>query len=295
MNVKTNLNYWNFGKNISAMIFYAKRYAWIWLNIEGYRWKQGVNNIFNEDCPRSYDDGVSSDTAHITPNGVSSISRHIKQFIHDFLSHVLAVLLWSYWYREPSVGQICLCRWHSVKWKNLQSAWHRIKTGNLFLLFCRCLWIYAILPKFAVHPELFYMYSSLISLYPWFNLKRARISVTLTNINTLRPGQIYRHFADDIFKCIFFNKNVIWLEISLKFVLQLQIDNIIALVQIKAWCRSGKNPLSESMLVSLVMHICFTRPQWVRPQDTKWEVIYRYIVFAVLIRHTWTHPIIRYS
>ena len=27
-------------------------------------------------------------------------------------------------------------------------------------------------------------------------------------INTLRPRQNGRHFADDIFKCIFFNENV---------------------------------------------------------------------------------------
>ena len=38
-------------------------------------------------------------------------------------------------------------------------------------------------------------------------------------INTLRPGQNGRHFADDIFKCIFLNENV-WIptKISLKFV-----------------------------------------------------------------------------
>ena len=30
-----------------------------------------------------------------------------------------------------------------------------------------------------------------------------------------------------------------------------------------AWRRSGDKPLSESMLVSLPTHICFTRPQWV--------------------------------
>ena len=42
-------------------------------------------------------------------------------------------------------------------------------------------------------------------------------------INTLRPGQNGRHFADDIFKCIF---------ISLKFVPKGPINNIPALVQI---------------------------------------------------------------
>ena len=38
-------------------------------------------------------------------------------------------------------------------------------------------------------------------------------------INTLRPRQNCRHFADDIFKCIFLNENVwISIQISLKFV-----------------------------------------------------------------------------
>ena len=38
-------------------------------------------------------------------------------------------------------------------------------------------------------------------------------------INTLRPRQNGRHFADDIFKCIFLNENVsIVVKISLKFV-----------------------------------------------------------------------------
>ena len=40
-----------------------------------------------------------------------------------------------------------------------------------------------------------------------------------------------RHFPDDIFKCIFLNKNVlILIKISLKFVPKGQINNIPALV-----------------------------------------------------------------
>ena len=41
------------------------------------------------------------------------------------------------------------------------------------------------------------------------------------------------------------------------------INNIPALVQIMAWCRPGDKPLSEPMMVCLLMHICVTRPQWV--------------------------------
>ena len=82
-------------------------------------------------------------------------------------------------------------------------------------------------------------------------------------INTLRPRQNGRHFTDDIFKCIFLNENTcISLEISLKFVRKVQINNILALVQIMAWHRPGDKPLSEPMLVSLLTHICVTRPQW---------------------------------
>ena len=58
---------------------------------------------------------------------------------------------------------------------------------------------------------------------------------SLVGINTLRLRQNGRHFADDIFKCIFLNENVwISLKISLKFVPMGPINNIPALVQIMA-------------------------------------------------------------
>ena len=84
-------------------------------------------------------------------------------------------------------------------------------------------------------------------------------------VNTLRPRQNGRHFADNIFKCIFLNENVwISLKISLKFVPEVRINNIPALVQIMAWRRSGDKALSGTMMVSLLTHICVTRPQWVK-------------------------------
>ena len=50
-------------------------------------------------------------------------------------------------------------------------------------------------------------------------------------INTLRPRQNGRHFADDIFKCIFLNENAsIPIEVSLKFVPKSPINNTPALV-----------------------------------------------------------------
>ena len=83
-------------------------------------------------------------------------------------------------------------------------------------------------------------------------------------VNTLRPRQNGRRFADDTFKRIFVNENVrILIKISLKFVPKGPINNNPALVQIMAWRRSGDKPLSEPMMVSLLTHVCVTRPQWV--------------------------------
>ena len=84
------------------------------------------------------------------------------------------------------------------------------------------------------------------------------------NVNTLRPRQDGRHFADDIFTCNFFNENCcILIKFSLKYVRKGPIDNNAALVQIMAWRRSGDKPLSEPIIISLPTHICVTRPQWV--------------------------------
>ena len=84
-------------------------------------------------------------------------------------------------------------------------------------------------------------------------------------VNTLRPRQNGSHFADDTFKRIFLNDSVkIAIKISLKFVPKGPIINIPALVQIMAWRWPGDKPLSEPMLVSLLTHICVTRPQWVK-------------------------------
>ena len=84
------------------------------------------------------------------------------------------------------------------------------------------------------------------------------------HLNTLRPRQNGRHFAD-IFRIIFLNENIsIPIKISLKFVPKGPFNNIPALVQIMAWRRPGDKPLSEPMMVRLSTHICVTRPQWVK-------------------------------
>ena len=84
-------------------------------------------------------------------------------------------------------------------------------------------------------------------------------------VNILRPRQNGRRFAEDTFKRIFLDENVmIFIKISLKFVPNVRINNIPALVQIMAWRLPGDKPLSEPTMVRLLMHICVTRPQWVK-------------------------------
>ena len=64
-------------------------------------------------------------------------------------------------------------------------------------------------------------------------------------LNSIPPEQIRRHFADNIFRCIFVNeKFCILIKISLKFVSKGPIDDIPALVQIMAWYEIGNKPLS---------------------------------------------------
>ena len=105
----------------------------------------------------------------------------------------------------------------------------------------------------------------------------------LLGLNTLRTRQNGRHFADNTFKRIFLNENV-WISFknSLKFVLYSPINNIPALVQIMAWRRPGDKPLAETMMVRLPMHICITRPQWVKPMS---EAKIRKLDNAMLISH----------
>ena len=122
-------------------------------------------------------------------------------------------------------------------------------------------------------------YGSLfILLQNTFAISRSRLFNELTNgypsitltwmfqlmLNTWGPRKNYRYFPDDILKCFYLNENV-WISIttSLKFVRKGLINNIPALVQIMAWRRPGDKPLSEPVLVSLLTHLCATRPQWV--------------------------------
>ena len=95
--------------------------------------------------------------------------------------------------------------------------------------------------------------------------------ITTNFFNTLRLRQNGRHFPEDIFKCIFLNRND-WTshKISLKFVPYVRIKNIPALVQMMAWCWPGNKPLSEPMMVRSPTHIYIIRFQWVKHLSTSW-------------------------
>ena len=97
------------------------------------------------------------------------------------------------------------------------------------------------------------------------------LSWHVSPLNTFRPRQNGHHFIDDIFKCIFLKENArLSFKISPKSVPKVRITNIPALVQIMAWRRPGDKPLYEPMMVSLLTHICVTRPHWInswRPCD----------------------------
>ena len=91
-------------------------------------------------------------------------------------------------------------------------------------------------------------------------------------IKTLRLRQYCHHFTVNIFKFIFLKENV-WIlpKISLEFV----PNHIPTLVQLMAWRRPGDKPLSGSMMISLLMHICITRPQWI-----KWKLFLQFWTFV---------------
>ena len=88
--------------------------------------------------------------------------------------------------------------------------------------------------------------------------------VTCMHINTLRPRQM-----DAISQTTFSNAFSwmkmfeFWLKFPWSLFPRVPINNIPALVQMMAWRRPGDKPLSELMMVSLLTHICITRPRWV--------------------------------
>ena len=104
----------------------------------------------------------------------------------------------------------------------------------------------------------------------------------LWRFKTLRSRQNGRRFPDDIFKCFFLNENLwISLQISPKFVLNVRINNIPALVRIMAWRRLGDKPLSEPMIGNSLTHLCVTRPQWLKTfEPGRTNILYIFFLFS---------------
>ena len=161
----------------------------------------------------------------------------------------------------------------------LKNMWHR--SNSLHILASN---LHPILYFYSAECK--YTFTSVRSLHvsesqwflPFFPLRTLYNISNHTHLNTLRPRQNGRHFADDIFKRIFFNENV-WssIKISLKFVPKGPINKIPASFQIMAWHCPGDKPLSEAMLVSLLTHKCVTRPQWVNGSP---GIMYIYTMFV---------------
>ena len=83
--------------------------------------------------------------------------------------------------------------------------------------------------------------------------------------NTMWPKQNGRHFADDVFKCIFLTENF-WFSnnVWLKFVHRGSIENVPSFVQIMACRLAGASLYLNQRWSSLLTHTCVTRPRWVK-------------------------------
>ena len=98
--------------------------------------------------------------------------------------------------------------------------------------------------------------SSLVQIMVWLDKTKPLFEPILTcyhwstvTYQDIEAETKWPPFSRRHFKCIFVNENVrISIKISLKFVSKDLINDIPALVQIMAWCRSGDKPLSEPMM-----------------------------------------------
>ena len=70
---------------------------------------------------------------------------------------------------------------------------------------------------------------------------------------------------------------------------RVQLTIFPSLVQVMAWRRPGDKPLSEQTMVSLLTHICVTRPQWVKIRFRfcfslfRCDYVIRYYYICILI------------
>ena len=172
----------------------------------------------------------------------TAISDHITRMLADFYTLTNAFFQWGW-------SHNCQRPTFSIPHETVNMSQRIITNFPMWKMVKNISWACPFYTKYFVLP---------------YSTNCSQEDVHLLSLNTLRPRQNGRHFADDIFKCIFLNENVwIPIKISLKFVPKGPINNIPALVQIMAWRRPGDKPLSGPMMVSLTTHICVTKPQWV--------------------------------
>ena len=104
----------------------------------------------------------------------------------------------------------------------------------------------------------------------WKNIDifKQKTTSTAEPFNSLRPRWNWPYLADGMFKYIFWNENIfILIKIKPKLIPNGPINNILTIFQIMARHSPGDMPLSESMMIILLMHICVTQPHWVKPDD----------------------------
>ena len=188
-----------------------------------------------------------------------------KNIFHDFNNQLLnhqEELSWVLFMHKSSVEHIKSDKWCLVEYRD-----HSVYAPSQWKTALHC---NAVSHWLGAHTEWSLEYKSAKCRIGLSHTVRVsnRHRMQTQGINTLRQRQNGRHFPDDIFKCIFLNENVwISLKISLKFAFEVWINNITALVQIIASCRPGNKPLSELMMISLLMLICLIQPQWVKTNE----------------------------
>ena len=164
------------------------------------------------------------------------IYTHIYIIIHNSTENINIYKYETSWIRLPWSDEIRAP-------KMPLSVWHQVENGTGFVLL-------------SAHIN--------IIAYDMTPSRSSCFRITLF-VNSFRPRRNRRHLADDIFKYISLNENVlISIEISLKFISKGPINTIPALVQLMAWYRPGDKPLSEPVMVYSLTHICVTWPQWVK-------------------------------
>ena len=112
-------------------------------------------------------------------------------------------------------------------------------------------------------------------------LSRLPLKCHVNHINKLRPRKNGRHFADDLFKCIFLDENVRnSIEISLKFLPNGPNNNIPALVQVMVWRRPRDKPLSRFLSLARSSSSSHIEPVW--------RIYMRLWTGSSLLLHDWS-------